>query len=78
MSFQFLWLNSQKTVKTDAWALELYSTNSVGLRFREVVEKIKEKARQKTNLKNLQNGQEKYGGKKLAYVQIWGKTSKIL
>ena len=57
---------------------ELYSTNSVGLRFREVVKKIKERAKKKTNLKNLQNGQVKYGGKKLAYVQICGKTSKIL
>ena len=54
---------------------EFYST--VGLRFREVVEKIKERGK-KTNLKNLQNRQVKYGGKKLAYVQIWGKTSKIL
>ena len=46
-----------------------FSANSVGLYFRDRVEKIKE---------NLQNGQEKYGGKKLAYVQIWGKNSKIL
>ena len=30
---------------------ELYSTNSVGLRFREIVEKIKEGGK-KTNLKN--------------------------
>ena len=43
-----------------------FSANSVGLHFRDRVEKIKEK---------LQNGQEKYGGKKLAYVHIWGKTS---
>ena len=56
---------------------EHYSTNSVGLRFREAVNKIKERGK-KTNLKNLQNGQVKYGGKKLAYVQIWGKNSKIL
>ena len=46
-----------------------FSANSVGLHFRDRVEKIKE---------NLQNGQEKYGGKKLAYVHIWGITSKIL
>ena len=52
---------------------EHYSTNSVGLRFREAVNKIKERGK-KTNLKNLQNEQVKYGGKKLAYVQIWGKT----
>ena len=45
-----------------------FSANSVGLHFRDRVEKIKE---------NLQNGQEKYGGKKLAYVLIWAKTSKI-
>ena len=51
---------------------ELYSTNSVGLHFREVVAKKK-----KTKIGNL-NGQEIYGGKKLAYVDIWGKTSKIL
>ena len=62
------------TTKTDAWALELYSTNSVGLRFREVVEKIKEGSKKKTNWKTLQNRQEKYGGKKLAYVQIRDKT----
>ena len=37
----------------------------MGLRFREVIEKIKEKARQKkkNNLKNLQNGQENVAGK---------------
>ena len=40
---------------------ELYSTNSVGLNFREVVEKIK-KAAKKRKIGNLQNGQEKYGG----------------
>ena len=58
---------------------ELYSTNSVGLHFREVVEKIKKaaKKKKKTKIGNL-NGQEIYGGKKLAYVDIWGKTSKIL
>ena len=76
--FQFLWLDSQKTVKTDAWTLQLYSTNSVGLHFREVVEKIK-KSEKKTKIEtDLQNGQEKYGGKKIAYVHIWGKTSKRL
>ena len=61
-------------MKTDAWALELYSTNSVGLCFREVVEKIKEKARQKKKFKKPTKWAEKYGGKKLAYVQIWGKN----
>ena len=35
----------------------------MGLRFREVVEKIKEKARQKKKLKNLQNGQKNMAGK---------------
>ena len=29
-------------------------------------------------IENLQNGQEKYGGKKLAYVHIRDKTSKTL
>ena len=27
---------------------------------------------------NIQNGREKYGGKKLAFVHIWGKNSKII
>ena len=49
--YQFLWLKGKKqTVKTDAWALELYSTNSGGLHFREVGEKIKRK-RQKITKK---------------------------
>ena len=39
--YQLLWLNGQKTIKTDAWALELYSTNSIGLHFRDIVKKIK-------------------------------------
>ena len=39
------------------------STNSVGLHFHERVEKIKEKGRN-TKTENLQNGQEKYCGKK--------------
>ena len=39
------------------------STNSVHFHFRERVEKTKENA-QKTKTENLQNGQEKYGGKK--------------
>ena len=51
-----------------------FSANSVGLHFRNRVEKIKENGK-KTKIENLQNGQEKYGGKKLAYVHIWGKTS---
>ena len=54
-----------------------FSANSVGLHFRDRVEKIKENGK-KTKIENSQNGQEKYGGKKLAYVHIWGKTSKIL
>ena len=55
----------------------IFSANSVGLYFRDRVEKIKENGK-KTKTENLQNGQEKYGGKKLAYVHIWAKTSKIL
>ena len=43
------------------------STNSVGLHFHEGVEKIKENDKN-TKIENLQNGQEKYGGKNLAYV----------
>ena len=50
-------------------------TNSVRLHFRERVEKTKENAK-KTKIENLQNGQEKYGGKKFAYVHIWGKKFK--
>ena len=38
------------------------STNSVGLHFHEGVEKIKENDKN-TKIENLQNGQEKYGGK---------------
>ena len=53
-----------------------FSANSVGLHFRDRVEKIKENGK-KTKIENLQNGQEKYGGNKLAYVHIWAKTSKI-
>ena len=49
------------------------STNSVGLHFHEGVEKMKENDKN-TKIKNLQNGQEKYGGKKLAYVYKWGKN----
>ena len=48
------------------------STNSVRLHFRERVEKTKESARE-TKIENLQNGHEKCGGKKFAYVHIWGK-----
>ena len=49
------------------------STNSVGLHFREGVEKIKENDKN-TKIENLQNGQKKYGRKKLAYVYSWGKN----
>ena len=53
------------------------STNSVGLHFHEGVEKIKENDKN-TKVENLQNGQEKYGGKNLAYVYSWGKSEKKL
>ena len=49
------------------------STNSVGLHFHEGVEKMKENDKN-TKIENLQNGQEKYGGKNLAYVYSWGKN----
>ena len=49
------------------------STNSVGLHFHEGAEKIKENDKN-TTIENLQNGQEKYGGKNLAYVYSWGKN----
>ena len=51
------------------------STNSVRLHFRERVQKTKENAT-KTKIENLQNGQEKYGWEKFAYVHIWGKNFK--
>ena len=49
------------------------STNSVHLHFGERVEKT-------SNYKNRKptQWQEKHGGKKLAYVHIWGKNEKIL
>ena len=47
------------------------STNSVRLHFRERVEKTKENA-QKTKTENLQNGQEKYGGKKNSRTCTFG------
>ena len=31
-----------------------------------------------TKIENLPNGQEKYGGKKFAYMHIWGKNWKVL
>ena len=43
------------------------STNSALLHFHEGVEKIKENVKN-IKIENLQNEQEKYGGKKLAYV----------
>ena len=49
------------------------STNSVGLHFHEWVEIMKENDKN-TKIKNLQNGQEKYGGKNLAYVYSLGKN----
>ena len=51
------------------------STNSVDLHFYEGVEKIKENNKN-TKIENLQNGQEKYGGKNLAYLYSWGKNFK--
>ena len=53
------------------------STNIVGLHFHEGVEKIKENGKN-TKVENLQNGQEKYGGKNLVYVYSWGKSEKKL
>ena len=52
------------------------STNSVHLHFCEKAEKTKENSKN-TKIENLHNGQEKYAGKKLVYVHIWGKNEKI-
>ena len=51
------------------------STNRVDLHFHEGVEKIKENVKN-TKIENLQNEQEKYGGKNLADVYSWGKHKK--
>ena len=52
------------------------STNSVRLHFRERVEKIKENGRN-TKTENLQNGQEKYCGKKNSRTgTFWAKIKK--
>ena len=52
------------------------STNSVGLHFHEGVEKIKENDKN-TKIESLQNGQEKYGGKKpRVRVQLGQKLKK--
>ena len=53
------------------------STNSVhvGLHFRERGEAINENGKNTKIENHLQNGQEKYGGKKLTYVHIWDKNS---
>ena len=50
---------------------QISSTNSVGLHFHEGVEKIKENDKN-TKTENLQNGQEKYGAKNLAYMYTGG------
>ena len=42
-----------------------FSANSVGLYFRERVEKIKENGKKKKKIENVQNGQEKYRGKNI-------------
>ena len=52
-----------------------FRANGVGLHFRDRVVKIKENGK-KTKIENLQNGQEKYGAKKVAYVHIWRKLQK--
>ena len=49
-----------------------FGTNSVGLQFQIKIKKIKENGKNK-KIENLQNGQEKNGGKIPANVYIWGK-----
>ena len=51
------------------------SKNTVRLHFRERAEKTKENAKKNEN-RNIQNGQKKYGGRKFAYVHIWGENLK--
>ena len=51
------------------------STNSAGLHFRERVQKIKKNGKRKKRKYNVQNGQENYGGKKLAFVQNFKNNS---
>ena len=52
--------------------------NSVGLHFHEGVEEIKENDKN-TKTENLQNGQEKYGGKNFAYeIALNGYLDKFL
>ena len=70
--WQFLWLNGQSTVKIDVWAL---AQTLYAFIFMKELRKQK-KTPKKTKIENLQNGQEKYGGKKFAYAHIWEKILK--
>ena len=53
------------------------STNSVDLHFHEGVEKTKENVKN-TKIENLQNGQEKYGGKIIIKKKYGGKINQIV
>ena len=55
----------------------IFSANSVGLYFRDREEKIKENGK-RPKQKTYKMGRKTMAGKKLAYVHIWAKTSKIL
>ena len=52
------------------------STSSVDLHFHEEIEKIKENV-QNTKIENLQNGQEKYGGKTSRTCTVGAKILKL-
>ena len=52
------------------------STNSAGLHFRERVQKINENGQKKRKIENVQNGHEKYGGKK-KHSRSWTVRAKL-
>ena len=70
--WQFFWTERPEDHKNRCLSS---SANSVGLHFPEGVEKIKENDKN-IKVENLQNGQEKYGGKNLSYVYSWAKIKK--
>ena len=74
--YQFLWLDGQKAVKTDAWVLELCSTNSAGLHFRKVVEKIQESGKKNQKKKTYKMGRKNMAGEKICVRAHLGQNFK--